>query len=145
MQRYVATVQLKRVTDGNRTFWHWQSTFDVPRGREREFAELVGKGVYEAGFEGLRTYLRQSRAAAAPAPRRSARGAIRGSAIVIDRHGGADELKLREIDVAAARPGRGAAAADGDRRELHRRLRAHRASIRCSRRPACPAWRPRAR
>ena len=53
MQRYVATVQLKRVTDGNRTFWHWQSTFDPPRGREQEFAELVGKGVYEGGFEGL--------------------------------------------------------------------------------------------
>ncbi len=105
MQRYVATVQLKRVTDGNRTFWHWQSTFDVPRGREREFAELVGKGVYEAGFEGLRTYLRQSRATAAPAPQRSARGAIRCNAIVIDRHGGADELKLREIDVQPPGPG----------------------------------------
>jgi NADPH:quinone reductase-like Zn-dependent oxidoreductase len=105
MQRYVATVQLKRVTDGNRTFWHWQSTFDVPRGSEREFAELVGKGVYEAGFEGLRAYLRQTRAAAAPAPTRSARGAIRCNAIVIDRHGGADELKLREIDVAPPGPG----------------------------------------
>jgi NADPH:quinone reductase len=105
MQRYVATVQLKRVTDGNRTFWHWQSTFDVPRGREREFAELVGKGVYEAGFEGLRTHLRQSRAAPAPAPRRSARGAIRCSAIVIDRHGGAEELKPREIDVPPPGPG----------------------------------------
>ena len=105
MQRYVATVQLKHVTDGNRTFWHWQSTFDVPRGREREFADLVGKGVYEAGFEGLRTYLRQRRAEAAPAPRRSARGAIRGSAIVIDRHGGADELKLRDIEAQPPGPG----------------------------------------
>ena len=107
MQRYVATVQLKRVTDGNRTFWHWQSTFDPPRGREQEFAELVGKGVYEGGFEGLRTYLRQTRGtgAAAPAPRRSSRGAIRCGAIVIDRHGGPDELKLREIDVAPPGPG----------------------------------------
>lgn len=105
MKRYVATVQLKRVTDGNRTFWHWESTFEVPRGREREFAELVGKGVYEAGFDGLRTYLRQARAAPAPAPRRSARGAIRCNAVVIDRHGGADELKLREIDVQPPGPG----------------------------------------
>ena len=107
LRRYVATVQLKRVTDGNRTFWHWQSTFDAPRGREREFADLVGKNVYEAGFEGLRTYLRKSRADPAPAPRQSARGAIRCSAIVIDRHGGADELKLRDVDVAP--PGRGEA------------------------------------
>ena len=59
MKRYVATVQLKPVTDGERTFWHWQSTFEVPRGREKEFEELVGKGVYEGGFEGLRTYLRR--------------------------------------------------------------------------------------
>jgi uncharacterized protein YndB with AHSA1/START domain len=27
LQRYVATVTLKPVTDGNRTFWHWESTF----------------------------------------------------------------------------------------------------------------------
>jgi NADPH2:quinone reductase len=105
MERYVATVQLKRVTDGNRTFWHWQSTFNAPRGREREFAELVGKGVYEAGIEGLRAYLRQSRPVPAPAPRRSTHGAIRCRAIVIDRHGGADELKWREIDVQPPGPG----------------------------------------
>ena len=37
MRNYVATVQLKNVTDGDRTFWHWESTFDVPKGREREF------------------------------------------------------------------------------------------------------------
>ena len=54
MRNYVATVQLKRVTDGDRTFWHWESTFDVPRGREREFEQLVGGAVYEAGFTGLR-------------------------------------------------------------------------------------------
>ncbi len=105
MRRYVATVQLKRVTDGNRTFWHWQSTFEAPRGREREFAELVGSGVYEAGFEALRTYLRQSRPASAAVPRPATRGAIRGHAIVIDRHGGADELKWREIQVAPPGPG----------------------------------------
>jgi NADPH:quinone reductase-like Zn-dependent oxidoreductase len=59
MRRYVATLRLKPVTDGNRTFWHWQSTFDVPRGREREFDALVGDGVYVGGFEGLRAWLRR--------------------------------------------------------------------------------------
>jgi NADPH:quinone reductase-like Zn-dependent oxidoreductase len=105
LERYVATVQLKRVTDGNRTFWHWQSTFDAPRGREREFAELVGKEVYESGFEGLRTYLRQSRHSAAPAARRSAGGALRGAGVVIDRHGGPEELKPRETAAPAPGPG----------------------------------------
>ena len=29
LQRYVATVTLKPVTDGDRTFWHWESTFSL--------------------------------------------------------------------------------------------------------------------
>jgi hypothetical protein len=45
MRSYVATVQLKRVTDGERTFWHWESTFDVPRPRAR-IRPAVGGGVY---------------------------------------------------------------------------------------------------
>src|SRR5262245_49700765 len=63
LRRYVATLSLKRVTDGERTFWHWQSTFEAPRGRERELADMVGTGVYEGGFAGLRAYLRRARAA----------------------------------------------------------------------------------
>lgn len=58
LQRYVATVTLKPVTDGNRTFWHWESTFATPPGRERELREMVAGGVYEAGFENLRRHLR---------------------------------------------------------------------------------------
>ena len=58
MRDYVATLYLRRITDGQRSFWHWQSTFSVPKGREREFADLVGNGVYDNGFAGLRNYLR---------------------------------------------------------------------------------------
>lgn len=57
LQRYVATVTLRRVTDGDRTFWHWASTFATPPGRERELEEMVARDVYEAGFENLRRYL----------------------------------------------------------------------------------------
>src|SRR5512134_3623164 len=53
VERYVASVQLKPVTDGRRTFWHWQSTFRTARGRERDLAEVVGHDVYEGGFAGL--------------------------------------------------------------------------------------------
>lgn len=59
LERYVATVTLKPVTDGNRTFWHWESTFATPPGQERELREMVAQGVYEAGFENLRRHLRQ--------------------------------------------------------------------------------------
>ena len=29
LQRYVAVVTLKPVTDGDRTFWHWESSFEA--------------------------------------------------------------------------------------------------------------------
>ena len=57
LQRYVATVTLKPVTDGNRTFWHWESTFATPPGEERALAQMVARDVYEAGFANLRRYL----------------------------------------------------------------------------------------
>ena len=59
--RYVATVTLKPVTDGDRTFWHWESSFDTPPGRERELRDMVAQGVYEAGFENLRRHLNSGR------------------------------------------------------------------------------------
>jgi NADPH2:quinone reductase len=57
LKRYVATVTLKPVTDGQRTFWYWESTFDTPPGQERELREMVATGVYEAGFANLRHHL----------------------------------------------------------------------------------------
>ena len=57
LQRYVATVMLKPVTDGNRTFWHWESTFATPPGMERELRDMVASSVYEAGFANLRQHL----------------------------------------------------------------------------------------
>ncbi len=104
MKRYVATVQLKHVTDGDRTFWHWQSTFNVPRGREQEFADLVGRGVYEGGFEGLRTYLRRG-GTPAPAAAASVAAAMPAQAVVAKAHGGPEVLEYRNVQAAAPRPG----------------------------------------
>jgi NADPH:quinone reductase len=106
LQRYVATVTLKRVTDGNRTFWHWESTFATPPGREKELRELVSKGVYEAGFENLRSHLRDggdlrashssSTPIALPVPTRR---------VVVPRYGDASQLRLE--DAQCASPARG--------------------------------------
>jgi NADPH2:quinone reductase len=99
MRNYVATVQLKRVTDGDRTFWHWESTFDVPRGREREFEQLVGGQVYEAGFTGLAAFLgrggRQSPALAATG--------VQG--MVATSFGGPEVLQLRRLEAPRPRGG----------------------------------------
>lgn len=51
---YVAHVRLAPVTDGDRTFWHWESRFDTPAGREAELARMVGDDIYDAGFAAIR-------------------------------------------------------------------------------------------
>ena len=54
---YVAHVRLFPVTDGDRTYWEWESRFDTPAGRAGELSELVGDGIYAAGFEAIRTHM----------------------------------------------------------------------------------------
>jgi hypothetical protein len=51
---YVAHVKLLPVTDGNRSFWHWEGRFTTPEGREQELADKVGNDVYAAGMEAVR-------------------------------------------------------------------------------------------
>ncbi|RST54250.1 SRPBCC family protein [Variovorax sp. MHTC-1] len=107
LQRYVATVTLKPVTDGNRTFWHWESTFATPPGMERELRDMVAQGVYEAGFENLCRHLQQGgdlratgRAAAMPQA-----VAMRARRVAIERYGGPEELRPQEAEVPAPREG----------------------------------------
>lgn len=54
---YVAHVRLFPVTDGNRTFWEWESRFDTPAGRQDELRDLVGDAIYSAGFEAIRNHM----------------------------------------------------------------------------------------
>jgi NADPH2:quinone reductase len=99
LRNYVATLQLRRVTDGDRTFWHWESTFDVPRGREAEFEALVGGGVYEAGFAALAAYLRSDRG---PGPRLDP---VESQGVVATAFGGPEVLSLRRLEPPVPRSG----------------------------------------
>jgi hypothetical protein len=54
---YVAHVRLAPITDGDQTFWHWESRFDAPKGREAELARLVGEEIYSGGFKAIRAHL----------------------------------------------------------------------------------------
>ena len=54
---YVAHVRLAPVTDGDLTFWEWESRFDTPAGRREELADMVGDNIYSAGFEAIRAHL----------------------------------------------------------------------------------------
>jgi len=53
---YVATLKLTPVTDGNRSFAEWSAEFDAPPGRERKLAEDIGQGVFQTGFDALKSY-----------------------------------------------------------------------------------------
>lgn len=54
---YVAHVRLMPVTDGDRTFWEWESRFDTRDGEQNAMAKLVGEGIYEAGFAAIRDHM----------------------------------------------------------------------------------------
>ncbi len=108
---YVATVTLRRVTDGNRTFWDWRSTFTSPPGLDSALERLVGEEIYERGFDAIRVLVSSQSAPAGGVPRpvRARRqvspGALRCEAIVVDAYGGPEVLKVREIDVSPPAPG----------------------------------------
>jgi hypothetical protein len=51
---YVAHVRLLPVTDGNRTFWHWEARFTAPAGAEADMTHLVAELIFQAGFESIR-------------------------------------------------------------------------------------------
>lgn len=109
---YVAQIRLWPVTDGDATFWQWSSEFQPPPGRETELVALVRDQIYRAGFAAVRRLVapgdapRVSATPTAPlAPAPLAAGADRTRAIVIDRHGGPEEMVLREVALAEPGPG----------------------------------------
>jgi NADPH:quinone reductase-like Zn-dependent oxidoreductase len=92
---YMATVRLKPVTDGNQTFWDWRSQF-----------------VYEAGMEGLRTFL-ADQAALPTSPASEVAMAVVAAvggehlpsrAVVVAATGGPEVMSLSDVTVSAPGP-----------------------------------------
>jgi hypothetical protein len=54
VSNYLAVMRLVPVTDGNRTFCEWTAEFDCDAAREAELRELIGQGVFKAGFDALK-------------------------------------------------------------------------------------------
>ncbi len=52
VENYVATLSLKPITDGNRTFAEWKAEFDSPQ--PKEMIETIGNGVFQGGFDALK-------------------------------------------------------------------------------------------
>ncbi|MCW5609157.1 MAG: SRPBCC family protein [Rubrivivax sp.] len=53
---YVATLKLTPVTDGTRAFIEWSAEFECDEGRENELTQLIGQGVFQAGFDALKRH-----------------------------------------------------------------------------------------
>jgi NADPH:quinone reductase len=111
LKRYVATLSLKPVTDGNRTYCHWQSTFDTPPGQERALSDTVGNGVYDAGFAALRAYLKipagqkYLSASAQAYVSSSPQGGVEADVVVVMQHGDASVLQFQKTVAPAAQAG----------------------------------------
>jgi len=109
LQRYVATVTLKPVTDGQRTFWHWESSFSTPPGMERELGQMVAEGVYEAGFDNLRRHLAEGGDLRAPGQTHAtpmpAALPVATRRVVVARYGDAGQLRVEDSEAPAPGPG----------------------------------------
>lgn len=110
---YVSTVTLKPVSDGNRTFWHWRSTFSPPPERAAELARMVGEDIYVGGFAAARRFLEGDAPAATATTRRAApraragtpSGTMQARAIVMRSHGGPEVLRVEDVRVPPPGPG----------------------------------------
>jgi NADPH:quinone reductase-like Zn-dependent oxidoreductase len=123
---YVATLRLRPVTEGDRTFIHWESRFRPPEDQAAALTRLVGEGIYEAGFAALKARFgmpaarsgsraeRPAQAAVEIAPPRSAGpvsapaergGFMESRAIVVERYGGPDVMHPATIRVPPPGPG----------------------------------------
>ncbi len=54
LENYITTLKLTPITDGNRAFAEWSAEFDCDEAQERELAENIGQGVFQAGFNALK-------------------------------------------------------------------------------------------
>ncbi len=55
VENYVATLKLTPITDGDRSFAEWSAEFDCAPEREAELVALIGGGVFQGGFDALKS------------------------------------------------------------------------------------------
>jgi hypothetical protein len=54
---YRATLRLRRISDGERTYAEWNATFDAdPPEKKAEAEKLIGDGVFQGGFDALKKH-----------------------------------------------------------------------------------------
>ena len=56
VRNYHATLRVTPVTDGDRAFVEWWTTFDCDEAREAEMIKTFAKGVFQGGFDALKKH-----------------------------------------------------------------------------------------
>ena len=56
VKNYTATVELRKVTDGDRTYIQWTAEFDTTPEEEAGLIELIGTGVFKGGLDSLKKH-----------------------------------------------------------------------------------------
>jgi len=102
---YAATIRLHPVTDGNKTFWQWRSTFRTLPGEEARLSQLVGDDIYEAGFAALRQHLSGSVRTRPFQSASSSSTSIDSGAVVVSGFGGPEVLQWRQTSAPPPGPG----------------------------------------
>ncbi|MGH6816832.1 MAG: SRPBCC family protein, partial [Hyphomicrobiaceae bacterium] len=69
VENYIATLKLTPITDGNRTFAEWTAEFDCSKEREHALQRQIGQGVFQGGFDSLKTIVLRSQPAVRAARR----------------------------------------------------------------------------
>jgi hypothetical protein len=54
---YRATLRLRRISDGNRTFGEWSASFDAdPPGKQAETEAMISNAVFQGGFDAVKRH-----------------------------------------------------------------------------------------
>jgi len=56
ISNHSATLQLRRITDGDRTYAEWTASFDAPAGEADKLAAGMGANVFQGGFNALQEH-----------------------------------------------------------------------------------------
>ena len=107
LRNYVAHVRLKPVTEGDSCLWQWRAAFDPPASARERLARFVCEEIMDAGFAGMRAYLRQLQSApAAPAtPATVPLTPADAVEVALTRYGGPEVLALRHAHIPAPAAG----------------------------------------
>ena len=60
ISNHEATLSLRRITDGNRTYAEWTATFDAPAEEADKVAEGMGTNVFQGGFNALKAHFTEN-------------------------------------------------------------------------------------